>query len=96
VASMDLVLHRWWFVASLYLIGTIMMGLLLAKPWESATFHFLYHMNIIMETRFNSWMGKMEPNNTLERGYRVCVSLLYILAFWHKRWHHLWRHKERY
>jgi hypothetical protein len=41
-----------------------MIGLLAVEAWEKATFHFLYHMNIIIETHFNSPMENIEANNT--------------------------------
>jgi hypothetical protein len=44
-----------------------MMGFHAVTLWQNETFHFLYHMNIIIQTRFNSRMGKMEANNTSER-----------------------------
>jgi hypothetical protein len=61
-----------------------MMGLVAAKPWKHATFHFLNRMNIITSTHFNSRMGKMEANKTSQREWRrlllpcqsnVCVRL---------------------
>jgi hypothetical protein len=59
VATMDLVLLRWW----LHSIGT-MMGFHAVTLWQNETFHFLYDMNIIIQTHFNSQMGKMEANDT--------------------------------
>jgi hypothetical protein len=50
----------------LHSIGT-MMGFHAVTLWQNETFHFLYHMNIIIETHFNSQTGKMEANNTSER-----------------------------
>jgi hypothetical protein len=31
------------------------MGLLTATPWEKATFHFLYHMNITIIIQTHKW-----------------------------------------
>jgi hypothetical protein len=41
-----------------------MMGYHAVKLWQNETFHFLYHMNIIIQTHFKSRTGKMEANNT--------------------------------
>jgi hypothetical protein len=53
------------FCRNVYLhsIGT-MLGFHAASLWQNETFHFLYHMNIIIQTHFNSRRGKMEANNT--------------------------------
>jgi hypothetical protein len=40
------------------------MGFHAVTLWQNETFHFLYHMNIIIKTRFNSRTGQMEANNT--------------------------------
>jgi hypothetical protein len=45
------------------IIGT-MMGFHAVKQWQNETFHFLYHMNIIIKTHLNSRTGKMEAKNT--------------------------------
>jgi hypothetical protein len=58
-----------WHV-DLHSIG-MMMGFHAVKPWKEATFHFLYHMNIIIKTHLNSRTGKMEANNTSE-AYCCC------------------------
>jgi hypothetical protein len=52
----------------LHSIGT-MMGFHTVTLWQNETCppHFLYHMNIIIQTHLNSRMGKMEANNTSER-----------------------------
>jgi hypothetical protein len=42
----------------------MMMGFHTVKLWQNEAFHFPYHMNIIMKTRFNSQMGKTEVKNT--------------------------------
>jgi hypothetical protein len=47
----------------LHLIGT-MMGFHAETLWQNETFHFLYRMNIIIQTHFSLQMGKMEANNT--------------------------------
>jgi hypothetical protein len=47
----------------LHSIGT-MMGFHAVTLWQNETFHFLYRMNIIIETHFNSQTGKIEPNST--------------------------------
>jgi hypothetical protein len=51
----------------LHLIGTMMLGFHAVTLWQNKTFHFLYHMNIIIQTHFNSRMGKMEAKTTTER-----------------------------
>jgi hypothetical protein len=40
------------------------MGFHAVTLWQNETFHFLYHMNIIILTHFNSQMGKVEANTT--------------------------------
>jgi hypothetical protein len=45
-------------------IGTMMGFHAVTLLWQNQTFHFLYHMNIIIETHFNSRTGKITPNNT--------------------------------
>jgi hypothetical protein len=47
----------------LHSIGT-MVGFHAVTLWQNETFHFLYHMNIITLTHFNSQTGKKEANNT--------------------------------
>jgi hypothetical protein len=47
----------------LHSIGS-MMGILAVTLWQNETFHFLYHMNIIIKTHLNSRIGKMESNDT--------------------------------
>jgi hypothetical protein len=47
----------------LHSIG-MMMGFHAVTQWQNETFHFLYHMNIITLTHFNSRMGKKEAKNT--------------------------------
>jgi hypothetical protein len=47
----------------LHSIGT-MMGFHAVTMWQNETFHFLYHMNIIIETHLHSQTGKMEANDT--------------------------------
>jgi hypothetical protein len=69
LARMDLVLQQSMVCCQhldLHSIGT-MMGFHAVKLWQNEMFYFLYHMNIIIETHFNSQMGKMESNNTSER-----------------------------
>jgi hypothetical protein len=41
-----------------------MMGFHAVSLWQNETSHFLYHMNIIIQTHFNSQTGKKETNNT--------------------------------
>jgi hypothetical protein len=58
VASMDLVLLGGWLVVGMSIfIQLTMMGFHAVKQWQNETFHFLYHMNIIIKTHFNSRMG---------------------------------------
>jgi hypothetical protein len=54
------------------------MGLLAVKPWEeTTTFHFLYHMNIIIQTHFNLQMcGKREAINTSEWRFGVLAQMM--------------------
>jgi hypothetical protein len=54
-----LVLHRGTFV-----VGEWIWGFHAVTLWQNETFHFLYHMNIITLTHFNSQTGKKEANNT--------------------------------
>jgi type III secretory pathway component EscS len=62
---MYLVLHRRWFVVGMsFCIQLTMMGFHAVTQWQNETFHFLYHMNIITLTHFNSRMGKKEAKNT--------------------------------
>jgi hypothetical protein len=44
------------------------MGFHAVTLWQNETIHFLYHMNIIIQTHFNLQMGKMEAKTTTERG----------------------------
>jgi hypothetical protein len=65
------------------------MGFHAVTLWQTETFHFLYHMNIIIKTHLNSRTGKMEANDTL-REHRggllpcgsnaVCVFLLFVVG----------------
>jgi hypothetical protein len=50
----------------LHSIGT-MLGFHAVTLWQNETFHFLYHMNIIIQTHFNSQTGKMEAKTTTEK-----------------------------
>jgi hypothetical protein len=50
----------------LHSIG-MMMGFHVVTLWQNETFRFLYHMNIIIQTHFNSRTGKKEANNTSQR-----------------------------
>jgi hypothetical protein len=43
------------------------MGFHAVKVWQNETFHRRNHMNIIIQTHFNSRMGKMEAKTTTER-----------------------------
>jgi hypothetical protein len=65
VASIDSVGRCCWHV-DLHLIGT-MLGFHAVTLWQNETFHFLYHINIIIQTHFNSPTGKMEAKTTTER-----------------------------
>jgi hypothetical protein len=47
----------------LHLIRT-MMGFHAVTLWQNETLHFLYHMNIIINTHLNSRTRKMEANDT--------------------------------
>jgi hypothetical protein len=72
-----------------------MLGFHAVTLWQNETFHFLYHMNIIIQTHFNSRMGKMEAKTTTEyrggllpcesNGVCVCLSSSFwrfvVLAF---------------
>jgi hypothetical protein len=44
-----------------------MLGFHAVTLWQNETFHFLYHMNIIIQTHFNSQTGKMEAKTTTEK-----------------------------
>jgi hypothetical protein len=44
-----------------------LLGFHAVTLWQNETFHFLYHMNIIIQTHFNSRTGKMEAKTTTER-----------------------------
>jgi hypothetical protein len=43
------------------------LGFHAVKLWQNETFHCLNHMNIIIQTHFNSRTGKMEAKTTTER-----------------------------
>jgi hypothetical protein len=67
----------------LHSIGT-MMGFHAVKLWQNETFHFLYHIYIIIQTHFNSQMAEMEAK-TLHGEHRggllPCGSTKSCLSF---------------
>jgi hypothetical protein len=63
----------------------MMMGFHAVTQWQNETFHFLYHMNIITLTHFNSRMGK-KAAKTLLREHRgnllpLVKEMLFVSLF---------------
>jgi hypothetical protein len=52
----------------LHSIGTMLGFHHAVTLWQNETFHFLYHMNIIIQTHFNSRTAKMEAKTEEYRG----------------------------
>jgi hypothetical protein len=60
------------------------MGFHAVTLWQNETSHFLYHMNIIIQTHFNSQTGKKEANNTsesIEEAYYLVERMLFVSVF---------------